>query len=189
MRRAFLRASSGERTATEPITKRRLATARPPEPGRYSMIQDFAPDGMADRVADYVKTHDGVELGGDRVGKIADIVYRGLAVKYRWGVETLEAITGGKIDTLYIVGGGGKNELLNAYTANALQRAVRIGASEGTVIGNLLVQAMGMGAVKDLWELREVVANSFDNRAYHFDPAAAEKWAKAYKKLLKLMGE
>ena len=149
----------------------------------------FAPDGMADRVADYVKTHDGVELGGDRVGKIADIVYRGLAVKYRWGVETLEAITGGKIDTLYIVGGGGKNELLNAYTANALQRAVRIGASEGTVIGNLLVQAMGMGAVKDLWELREVVANSFDNRAYDFDPAAAEKWAKAYKKLLKLMGE
>ena len=149
----------------------------------------FAPDGMADRVADYVKTHDGVELGGYRVGKIADIVYRGLAVKYRWGVETLEAITGGKIDTLYIVGGGGKNELLNAYTANALQRAVRIGASEGTVIGNLLVQAMGMGAVKDLWELREVVANSFDNRAYDFDPAAAEKWAKAYKKLLKLMGE
>ena len=62
-------------------------------------------------------------------------------------------------------------------------------AALACLIGNLLVQAMGMGAVKDLWELREVVANSFDNRAYDFDPAAAEKWAKAYKKLLKLMGE
>lgn len=141
----------------------------------------FAPDNMAGKVTDYVINHGGNDLSGeDREGKIADVVYRSLAVKYRWGIETLEKITGTPIDALYIVGGGGKNELLNEYTAAALKRPVRIGASEGTVIGNLLVQAMGKGNVKDIWEVREIVRNSFGDKTYGFDPAENEKWDRAY---------
>ncbi|MBQ3079360.1 MAG: rhamnulokinase [Clostridia bacterium] len=150
----------------------------------------FAPDGMADRVEAYVKKIYGTEIDKrDRVGLIADIVYRGLAVKYRWGIKTLEEINGFNIDALYIVGGGGKNELLNEYTASALKRPVRIGASEGTVIGNLLVQAMATKDVEDIWELRRIVADSFGSKTYDFDPAGNEKWDQAYEKLEKLIGE
>ncbi len=150
----------------------------------------FAPDGMADRVKEYVNRIYGTEICDcERVGQIADIVYRGLAVKYRWGIKTLEEITKAPIDALYIVGGGGKNELLNEYTASAIMRPVRIGASEGTVIGNLLVQAMATGDVSDIWELRKIVADSFGSKSYAYDPAGNAKWEEAYRKLEKLIGE
>ena len=79
------------------------------------------------------------------------------------------------------------SELLNRYTAQALRRPVRIGAGEGTVIGNLLVQAMSLGDVKDLWELRGIVRDSFGDREYGWDPAQDDKWEKDYQKLRELM--
>ena len=147
----------------------------------------FPPDDMVGRIESYVKAHGGSTSQSDRVGDVADIVYRSLALKYRWAVEQIESITGEHIDALYIVGGGGKNELLNRYTAQAIQRPVRIGASEGTVIGNLLVQAMGKGDIADLWELRRVVAESFGDKTYEFDPAQNAAWDADYAKLLELL--
>ncbi len=150
----------------------------------------FSPDGMADKVCEYVLRTSGADISGsEREGLVADTVYRSLALKYRWGIEKLESITGESIDTLYIVGGGGKNELLNMYTAQALKRPVRIGASEGTVIGNLLIQAMATGAVSDIWQLREIVADSFGCKTYSFDPAENDKWDAAYARLKELIGE
>ena len=147
----------------------------------------FAPDGMVDRICAYVKAHGGDITEEDRVGKVADVVYRSLALKYRWAVECIEEITGKKTDVLYIVGGGGKNELLNRYTAQALRRPVRIGAGEGTVIGNLLVQAMSLGDVKDLWELRQVVRDSFGDKQYDWDSTQDAQWDAEYERLLVLM--
>ena len=147
----------------------------------------FAPGRMADKICEYVSAHGGKVDEGQRVGAVADIVYRSLALKYRWALECIEKITEKPVDALYIVGGGGKNELLNRYTAQAIRRPVRIGAGEGTVIGNLLVQAMGLGDVKDLWELRKVVRNSFGDREYGFDSAQDAQWEKDYQRLLALM--
>ena len=147
----------------------------------------FAPDGMVDRICAYVKRHGG-EIGEkDRVGKVADIVYRSLALKYRWALGCIEDITGQHIDTLYIVGGGGKNELLNRYTAQAIQRPVKIGAGEGTVIGNLLMQAIGLKDVEDLWELRQIVRDSFGDKAYSWDEKDNARWDADYDKLHKLI--
>ena len=148
----------------------------------------FAPDGMADRIVSYVEKHGGSISPAQKVGQVADIVYRSLALKYRWAIECIEDIIKKPIDVLYIVGGGGKNELLNRYTAQAIKRPVRIGAGEGTVIGNLLVQAMGLGDVKDLWELRQIVRTSFGDKEYTFDPALNARWDDDYKTLLGLIG-
>ena len=104
-----------------------------------------------------------------------------------WALGCVEEITGKPVETLYIVGGGGKNELLNRYTAQAIKRPVRIGASEGTVIGNLLVQAMGLGDVKDLWELRKVVRDSFGDKQYDWDSTQDAQWDAEYERLLALM--
>ncbi|MBR6009658.1 MAG: rhamnulokinase, partial [Clostridia bacterium] len=145
----------------------------------------FSPGDMPARIEDYVTRHGG-EIDPDcRIGQISDIVYRSLALKYRWAIGCIEDIIHSPIDVLYIVGGGGKNELLNRYTASALKRPVRIGASEGTVIGNLLVQAMGRGDVNDLWELRQIVRDSFGDKEYL--PETAYDWDGAYDKLLKLL--
>lgn len=147
----------------------------------------FAPGHMADKICQYVQAHGGKVDQNERVGAVADIVYRSLALKYRWALECIERITQSLVETLYIVGGGGKNELLNRYTAQAIRRPVRIGASEGTVIGNLLVQAMGLGDIKDLWELRKIVRDSFGDRQYDWDSAQDGQWEADYKRLLTLM--
>ncbi|MCR4620821.1 MAG: rhamnulokinase [Clostridiales bacterium] len=148
----------------------------------------FSPGDMPARIEGYVNKL-GCSIDPEyRVGEISDIVYRSLALKYRWAIGCIEDIIHSPIDVLYIVGGGGKNELLNRYTASALNRPVRIGAGEGTVIGNLLVQAMGRGDVKDLWELRQIVRDSFGDKEYLPENSAYD-WDAAFDKLLKLMSD
>ena len=162
-----------------------------PAPAREVIDVDddlfFAPGQMADKICRYVEERGGKTDKEHRVGAVADIVYRSLALKYRWALENIEIITGKPVDALYIVGGGGKNELLNRYTAQAIRRPVRIGASEGTVIGNLLVQAMGLGDIADLWELRGVVRDSFGDTQYSWDSALDVQWDEDYQALLRLM--
>src|SRR5207245_1697918 len=74
-------------------------------------------------------------------GQFARCVFESLALKYAATLDGLEELTGTKIETLHIVGGGSQNQLLNQFTANAAARPVLAGPVEATVLGNLLVQA------------------------------------------------
>jgi rhamnulokinase len=89
-----------------------------------------------------------------------------LALTYRRGVETLEALLGYRIDVIHIVGGGAQNQLLNQMTADALNRQVIAGPYEATAFGNALTQAMGVGRVDDLAHLRRIVRASYDPISY-----------------------
>jgi len=95
-------------------------------------------------------------------GEFARAILESLARRYRDVLEDLEKLSGRKIDTIHIVGGGSRNMLLNRFVADTTGRRVVAGPSEATAIGNILVQAMGAGAVKDLAEAREVVRRSFE---------------------------
>ena len=119
-------------------------------------------------------------------GEISRVIYEGLALKYRWAIERLEQdMLGHPIKSLNIVGGGAKNVLLNKFTAEAIKRPVIAGPSEGTVIGNLLMQAMALGAIDDIWALRRVVEASFPTET--FEPETDGKaWEEAYERYLKL---
>ena len=59
------------------------------------------------------------------------------------------------------IGGGSQNRLLNQLVANITGRAVVASPVEATAIGNVLIQAMGSGVVKDWKEAREIVERSF----------------------------
>lgn len=144
----------------------------------------MAPGGMPERIQDYCRrTNQPVP---ETRGEIARVVYEGLALKYRWAIERLEKdLLGHEIDVLHIVGGGSKNEMLNRFTAQAIGRKVVAGPSEGTVIGNLLVQAMALGAIDGLDALREVVACSFENKTY-LPEGDASAWDEPYARLLRL---
>ena len=80
---------------------------------------------------------------------------------------------------LHIVGGGSKNALLNRFTAEAIKRPVVAGPGEGTVIGNLLMQAVALGEIKDIPELRRVVEASFPTKTFAPETDGAA-WDKAY---------
>lgn len=89
-----------------------------------------------------------------------------LALQYRMVLGQIEEIHDTKIDRLHIVGGGTQNAMLNQLTADALGIPVLTGPVEATVIGNLLMQAIGLGHVKDLRQARAIVRDSFEMNTY-----------------------
>ena len=107
-----------------------------------------------------------------------------LALTYRRTLEGLEDLIGRKIGVIHIVGGGCQNELLNQMTADATGRLVIAGPVEGTAMGNILVQAMAVGVVKDLSEARSIIRASF--LVKRFEPQDQEPWNEAYEKFEQL---
>lgn len=103
-----------------------------------------------------------------------------LALKYRQTLEGLEDILGKRIDTIHIVGGGAQNELLNQLTADVCGRPVVAGPVEATASGNILVQAIATGAIKDLAAARDVVRKSFAVKRY--DPKGGAVTEAAYER-------
>lgn len=63
-----------------------------------------------------------------------------LAISYKYALDELRANSGKDFDTLYIVGGGAKNDLLNEITAQVCKIKVKALPIEATAIGNLKIQ-------------------------------------------------
>jgi rhamnulokinase len=132
----------------------------------------LAPGDMPARLAAFFR-RTGQPAPADE-GALVRCCLESLALKYRWGVERLEAILGTRITTIHVVGGGAKNALLCRFTADACGRPVHAGPVEATAIGNILVQAMGRGKIGSVAELRQVVARSFPVTVY--EPGEASAW-------------
>lgn len=95
-------------------------------------------------------------------GEICRVILESLAHRYREVLEGLESLLGRPIRTIHIVGGGSRNRLLNQLVADATGRTVIAGPVEATAAGNVLVQAIGAGEVRDLSEVRAIVRQSFE---------------------------
>jgi rhamnulokinase len=84
-----------------------------------------------------------------------------LALRYRTVIDTLRQLTGRDITTIRIVGGGSQNQLLNRFTADACNLPVVAGPVEATALGNVLIQALTIGAIPDLASGRRIIAESY----------------------------
>ncbi len=105
-----------------------------------------------------------------------------LALRYRWVLERLEELLGRKLEVIHVVGGGSQNTLLCQFAADACNRPVLAGPVEATAIGNVLVQAIGLGILGSLADAREVVRHSFDVRTY--SPRNSDSWQAPYQRFL-----
>jgi rhamnulokinase len=105
-----------------------------------------------------------------------------LALRYRWVLARLEELLGRRLDVVHVVGGGSRNGLLCQLTADACDRPVLAGPVEATAIGNVLVQAIGLGVLGSLAQGREVVRQSFEVRTY--EPQAPARWEEPYRRFL-----
>jgi rhamnulokinase len=119
-------------------------------------------------------------------GDVVRCALESLALRYRWVLERLEELVGKKLDTIHIVGGGCQNTLLCQLTADACARVVLAGPVEATALGNVLVQAIGLGLLGSLAEGRAVVRRSFEVRTY--EPQQPERWAEPYRRFLGMIG-
>ena len=99
-------------------------------------------------------------------------------LNYRKTLEDLEKLTGRHLQTIRIVGGGSRNEILSQFTADACQCNVVSGPVEATALGNIVVQAIATGYVNDIKSGREIVAASCNLKECL--PGPEEEWAAAY---------
>ena len=111
-------------------------------------------------------------------GETVRTIMESLVLRYRMVIDAIEGVAGQSIDTLHIVGGGGKNLLLNQFTANSIGRPVVVGPVEATATGNILMQLLAMGEISSLSEGREIIRRSFDLAVYY--PEDADEWDDAY---------
>ena len=143
------------------------------------------PGNMPKRIREYC------EKTGQKVpetkGEIIRCIAQSLAFKYRETVEGMEDVTGNKYSVINIVGGGIKDKMICQFTANATKRTVSAGPVEATSIGNVIVQGIGVGAIKDIKEGRQIVKNSFDIATY--EPQDSDAWDKAYEEWKKIISK
>lgn len=116
--------------------------------------------GAVQRLQDYARQSS--QPVPETPGQMIRCGLESLALEYRLTVVALERVLGRRFDVMHVVGGGGKNDLLNRMTAQATGKNVVVGPEEATAMGNLLTQAMGTGRLSGLAEIREVVRRSID---------------------------
>ena len=116
--------------------------------------------------------------------EICRCIFDSLALRYRQVFQWMQEFAPFKLEVLHIIGGGSLNKYLNQFTANSTGATVLSGPQEGTAIGNIMLQAKAAGLVKDIWEMRQIIANSIELVKY--EPADKAQWEAAFDKYLKI---
>jgi rhamnulokinase len=119
--------------------------------------------------------------------EICRCIFDSLALRYRQVFTYLTEMADFPIEVLHIIGGGSLNKYLNQFTANATGAPVLAGPEEGTAIGNIMLQAKAAGLVKDIWEMRKIIADSLQLK--RFEPADKAEWDAAYKKFQEITAQ
>jgi rhamnulokinase len=125
----------------------------------------FAPPGdMPKRIVDYC--HERGLSAPSTPGEFAITIFNSLAHAYKKTLDEIAAVSGRRINLIHILGGGSQNDLLNQITADICGVTVKTGPVEATLFGNIAVQAISAGAVKDLAEARALIKNSFTSKEF-----------------------
>ncbi|MDE5638502.1 MAG: rhamnulokinase [Odoribacter sp.] len=101
------------------------------------------PESMCEAIADYCRQR-GMQ-SPQTPGEFMRCIVLSLATKYGEVKRMLEKCSGRKINTIYVVGGGSQNSLLNKMTEKLTGARVVAGAVEATAIGNILCQKSAVG--------------------------------------------
>ena len=114
----------------------------------------------------------------EKRGQVVRCIFESLALRYRQVLENLRSLSPRPIETLHVIGGGSRNDLLNQFTANAIGIPVVAGPSEATAIGNVMIQAMAAGEATDVAGMRQLINRSIPLKTYQ--PQDTEVWDAAY---------
>ena len=140
------------------------------------------PDSMINAIQQYCrKTNQPMP---ETPAEICRCIFDSLALRYKQVFQWMQEFAPFKLEVLHIIGGGSLNKYLNQFTANATGATVLAGPQECTAIGNIMMQAKAAHLVKDIWEMRQIIANSVDLVKY--EPTDKAVWDQAFDKYLKI---
>lgn len=141
------------------------------------------PGNMPAQIAEYAAATN--QPIPDSPGAVVRCVLEGLALKYRFQLERLEALLGRTLKQIHIIGGGTQNTLLSAFTADATGKPVIAGPVEATAVGNVLMQLVALDELESLQQGRRLVRESFPLTTY--EPRAQAAWQDAYGRFRELV--
>ena len=124
----------------------------------------LAPGSMIQAIQDYCRAHG--QAVPETPGEIATVIYQNLGRSYGETVREIEELTGKTYDKIHVVGGGSNADYLNELTARYTKKEVLAGPGEATAIGNVAVQMIAAGELKDIWDARSTIRNSFEIRSF-----------------------
>jgi rhamnulokinase len=138
----------------------------------------LAPENMPAAIRESCRKT-GQKVPGDE-GAVLRCALESLAMKFRHVLAMCEELSGGRIETIHIVGGGTRNRQLCQAAADACGRRVVAGPVEATAIGNIMMQAVAAGDVGSIAEAREVIRRSFPVETY--EPHNTAAWDEGYQR-------
>lgn len=150
-----------------------LAAAATLPPARHLFdVQDssfVAPGHMPSRITNWYNAH--LLPAPSTPACVVRAILDSLAQAFAQAVDDAERLSGHRIRTIHIVGGGTRNTLLCQATADRSGRPVIAGPVEATALGNLLIQGRATGAITgDLGALRQLITANIDT--VHYQPGA-----------------
>lgn len=153
---------------------------------------DFvAPADMLEAIESFAQTTGQGKAASE--GAYYRAALEGLALRYRVCLGMLERLVENRIETIHILGGGTRNELLCQMTADACNRVVVAGPVEATAVGNLVMQMIGTGEIGSgnpadqsdaIRQARKLVRESFSVKTYH--PHEPEAWDEPAERFVQL---
>ena len=145
---------------------------------------DYAPFGkpgnMPAKINEFLKKT-GQALPQSK-GQYALCILESLAMTYRYYIESLEKLLGEKTEVVHLIGGGVKDVNLCRFTANVTGKKITAGPVEATAIGNIAVQLIAQGTIKDVAQARHEFCSD-DLKIYEPEDSAA--WDAKYQDYLK----
>src|SRR5438445_5310275 len=101
-----------------------------------------------------------------------------LVLRYCQVFEQIGRMTGNTIQAVHVLGGGARNSRLNQWLADALGMPVIAGPYEATALGNVLMQLVGLGELRNLEEVR-IIARSTPTQVFSPRDAELGAWNEA----------
>ena len=116
------------------------------------------PGDMPEKIRSFImRTRQGAP---ENTAQILRAVYDSLACEFACTLRDIEDITGRSFDTLYMFGGGTKDKLICARTAEMTGCRVVAGPTEATSLGNAVCAFVGTRAIGSVAEAREIIRSS-----------------------------
>ena len=97
-----------------------------------------APENMSKAITELLKNSGKAEP--KNAGDLFNSVFHSLAFSYGEAVKNIEANLGMTVDAIYVIGGGAKNNYLNALTEKYTNKKVIAMPIEATALGNIKIQ-------------------------------------------------
>jgi rhamnulokinase len=154
-----------------PVDLDKLTHAAGRVPGLRALIdvQDrgfLPPGGMTERITRACQHASGIRL--ETQAEILRCILDSMAVAVRHAIRDAITLTGRRVRTIHLVGGGVANPLFCQLVANACGLPVVAGPTEAASWGNVLIQARALGAADEsLPGLRSLIRRRVRLTTYH----------------------